>query len=130
MKRFATKSLILAAALGAAAAGASAQALTAEIPFPFETNHAVMAPGPYRFDTALGGGGNIMRVVNLDTNRAVLVVPQYRESAEAGPLKVTFTCAGGRCLLNRVGDTVVSNKTPQPAEREARIVALSAVKVK
>src|SRR5436190_1320450 len=49
MKRFATKSIVLAAALAAVAVGASAQSLLkAEIPFTFRAGDAVLAAGSYR----------------------------------------------------------------------------------
>src|SRR5690242_5528593 len=64
---------ILAAATLVFAGAASAQTLTAEIPFAFRVNGALLAPGAYHFvATSNAGGYTTYAVRNVDSRQSVL----------------------------------------------------------
>src|SRR5437763_15428597 len=105
MTRFATKSLVMTAALAALAVGASAQSMKAEIPFPFRAGGAVLPAGSYRIN--LGTDGRpVVGVESLDTRKAVMVVTHYRSDVPrdvaAGAPKLWFACTAANCVLTRV----------------------------
>src|SRR5713226_8291565 len=100
MKRFATKSLVLAAALAAVAVGASAQSMKAEIPFTFRAGGAVLAAGSYRVHVGSPSNNYVIRLENSDTNKSILIVSQYRRDvgkAAGSDPKLWFGCAGSNC---------------------------------
>src|SRR5258705_361270 len=134
MTRFATKTLVMTAALAAFAIGASAQAMNAEIPFTFRAGDAVLAAGSYRINVS----NSVVRVINSDTKKGAMLVPRYRRDAEAkwakGDPKLWFACTGSSCVLttlwNGVDPTamVVASPAHGKAIAETRVVSLTAVK--
>jgi hypothetical protein len=135
MKRFATKTFVMTAALAALAVGASAQSMKAEIPFTFRAGGAVLAAGTYRIDA----GNTVVRVSNSDTRRSIAVLPHYRrdvdKNAAAGSPKLWFSCAGSNCALtslwNGEGASAMVVGSPVSAGKEIaeiRVVNLTVVK--
>ena len=141
MKRFTTKSLVLAAAFAAVAVGASAQTLSAEIPFNFRMGDAAMAPGAYQFNIGYGSSGVArIQMTSIETKKSVLVLPQSRRDAAkawiaAGVPKLAFSCAEGNCALTTVWTGTDSTALVLAAPRrknhdtaEIRVVTLNGVK--
>ncbi len=96
MKSLTTKLMIAAAALVAAGA-ASAQTMTADIPFAFQAGGKVMAAGTYRVD--LGGPAATViirdaRGKNVVIARTVTHIDRKEETA-----KLVFSCGRGSCSL-------------------------------
>src|SRR3954449_7836656 len=135
MKRFATKTFVMTAALAAFAVGASAQSMKAEIPFTFRAGGAVLAAGTYQINL----GNTVVRVRNADTGKGIAVMPQYRhdvdKNAVAGAAKLWFACAGSNCVLtslwNGADASAVVLGSPASAGKEMaeiRVVNLTVVK--
>jgi hypothetical protein len=96
---------MLAAATLVFAGAASAQTLTAEIPFAFRANGALLSPGAYRFvANSTAAGRTIYQVRNVDTRQTVLAPtysasdPEKSVAADRKP-KIIFRCAG-ECSLS------------------------------
>jgi hypothetical protein len=104
MKRMKLQYLFAAAALTAVASSASAQnLLKAEIPFTFHAGQALMDPGSY--DVKLPEGSSAyVTLRNKDTGKAVMAVFSNPEETggKAGLPRLTFACAGARCVLQQV----------------------------
>jgi len=137
MKRFATKSLVMAAALVAVAVGASAQSMKAEIPFAFRAGGAVLAPGSYRVSVSSRANNSVIHLTSRDTNKSILILSLYKSdvSNPAGDPKLWFACAGGNCVLTSVwnGEDHSAMVVGYPARAaketaEIRVVTLTAVK--
>lgn len=135
MKRFATKTFVMTAALAAFAVGASAQPMKAEIPFTFRAGGAVLAAGTYRIDA----GNTVVRVSNSETRRSIALMPHYRrdvdKNAAAGAPKLWFSCAGSSCVLTSLwngadaSELVVGSPAKAGNEMaEIRVVNLTVVK--
>src|SRR2546421_10104010 len=101
MKHFATKTLVMTAALAAIAVGASAQSMNAEIPFTFRAGGAVLAAGSYRIHAdSSANGSSVIRLTSNDTNKGVMLAPHYRRDAPkatSGEPKLWFACTGSSC---------------------------------
>jgi hypothetical protein len=97
-----TKSLMLAAAACAIAAGnAAAQTYHAEIPFTFRAGTTVMAPGSYEIVVASNLGSKHIRVRDLDTRKTIMVQWASITGDQKhfdGP-KLSFECVNTRCAL-------------------------------
>ena len=104
MKRFATKTLVLTAALAAVAVGASAASMNVEIPFTFRAGTAVLAAGSYRVhEGSSANGSTVVQLTNRDTKRSVMLAPSYRRDApKASNGQPKLWCAGSNCVLTTV----------------------------
>ena len=109
MKKLTTKLMIGAAVFVVVAGAATAETMTAEIPFAFRAGKQVLPAGTYRVDNEINRSITpIFRLTNLHSRRtATLVVPQapvYPKTAwkHDGNPKMAFECAGGRCALAQV----------------------------
>ncbi len=98
-----TNMTIAAAALMVTAGMAKAQVIKAEVPFSFRANGTVMPAGEYRVER-LGshGGTTILKVRNVDANRAILAVPYVSNSGAPEDASLTFQCSGDQCSLVQV----------------------------
>jgi hypothetical protein len=109
MKKLTTKLMIAAAALVAAASAASAQKLTAQIPFEFRVGNRVMEPGTYRVDASQVTSIPIYQLSNVHSHSSIvllplaLVDPKKAWKAEGNP-KLAFACTGGSCALAEIWD--------------------------
>src|SRR5882724_6641619 len=138
MKRFATKTLVMTAALAALAVGASAQSMNAEIPFTFRAGDAVLAAGSYRIHAPTANGSSVIRLTNNDTRKGIILMPHYRSDApkaSSGEPKLWFACAGSSCVLTTVwnGASHTAQVVGSPARAgkeiaETRVVSMTAVK--
>jgi len=104
MKRLKLHYLFAAAALAAVASSASAQSmLKAEIPFTFHAGQALMDPGSYWVKLPEGSSA-YLSLKNIDTGKAVVALynsPEETKGREGLP-RLTFACAGSRCILQQV----------------------------
>jgi len=104
MKKLTTKLMIATAALVVAAGAASAQTMTAAIPFEFRAGGRVMEPGTYRIYSSRLSGVPIFRLLNVNLGESatllgqVPVDPKKAWQAEGNP-KLAFACTSGSCAL-------------------------------
>ena len=109
MKKLTTRLMIATAALVVAAGAASAQVMTASIPFEFRAGNQVMAPGTYQVDRlATQTGIPIYRLLGVDSRRSIALLAQApvdpKKGWAAGTGKLLFTCTSGSCALAEVWD--------------------------
>jgi len=114
MKKLTTRFMIATAALVVAAGAASAQTMTAAIPFEFRAGDQVMAPGTYRVDVSRATGSPIFRLLNVDSGGSAALIaqapqdPQKAWIAEGSP-KLAFACTSGSCALAEIWDGASSH---------------------
>jgi len=108
MKKLTTRLMIATAALVVVAGAASAQTLTAQIPFEFRVGNRVMAPGTYQVGLASSMSSAPLFLLRGDYSHgsAILVAqaavdPQKAWAAEGSP-KLEFACGGGSCALAEI----------------------------
>jgi hypothetical protein len=110
MKKLTTKLMIAATVLVAASGAASAQTLTAQIPFEFRVGNRVMPAGTYQVGLASGMSSARLFLLRGDYSRgSAILVAQAREDprkawAAEGGAKLEFACAGGVCALAELWD--------------------------
>ena len=107
MKKLTTKLMIATAALVVVAGAASAQTMTASIPFEFRAGNQVMAPGTYQVDRlATQTGIPIYRLLGVDSRRSIALLAQApvdpKKGWAAGTGKLLFTCTSGSCALAEI----------------------------
>ena len=108
MKKLTTRLMIAAAALVVVAGVASAQTMTASIPFEFRAGNRVMEPGTYWVgDLQTLSGAPIYRILNQESHKTVVLMPQApvdREKAweASGQAKLVFACTSGSCALAEI----------------------------
>jgi hypothetical protein len=126
MKRLTMNCMFAAAALTAVAGSASAQILKAEIPFTFHAGQSRMEAGSYEVKTPQGASA-YLTLRNTDTGKAVMTVYSHPDEARGRgePPRLTFACAGGRCVLQQVwpggAERGYSLQSPRFARGEALI---------
>jgi len=133
MKRLILHSMFAAAALVAAAGSASAQNLTAEIPFAFRANNTLMQPGSYEVVRINSSASTMYVLRNRDTAGAVLLAAysQHEPSKEwvkSAVAKLAFECADNRCALQELwtgGAAAYRFFAPKMARGELREIAFS-----
>jgi hypothetical protein len=96
MKSLTTKLMIAAAALVAAGV-VSAQTMTADIPFAFQTSGKVMAAGTYRVN--LRGPLGTVTIQGVSVKGAVLARPITHIDRKEANAKLVFVCGRGPCSL-------------------------------
>ena len=110
MKKLTTKLTIAATILVAAAGAASAQKLTAQIPFEFRVGNRVMEPGTYEVGLANDvSGAPLFLLQSRHSGRSAILLAQARVApreawAAEGLPKLEFACASGRCALAQIWD--------------------------
>ena len=110
MKKLTTKLMIAATVLVAASGTASAQTLTAQIPFEFRVGNRVMPAGTYQVGLASSVSSAPLFLLRGDYSRgSAILVAQAREDprkawAAEGGAKLEFACAGGVCALAKLWD--------------------------
>jgi hypothetical protein len=98
MKSLTTKLMIAAAALFAAGA-ASAQTMTADIPFAFQAGGKVMAAGTYRVDLR----SHVALVIRgVGREGAAIAQPITHIDRKEYTAKLVFVCGRGPCTLVQV----------------------------
>jgi len=107
MKKLTTKLMIATAALVVVAGAASAQTMTASIPFEFRAGNRVMAPGTYRVDDLnIQTGRPVFRLRNVNSGGSIAVLPQApvdpRKGWAEGYGKLVFACTSGSCSLAEI----------------------------
>jgi hypothetical protein len=106
MKKLTMNLMLATAATLVASTAVSAQTLTAEIPFKFQANGAVMSPGHYRLRAATGEKYFVL--LNTDTLKAIVVtggIPADapRTWAAKGNPTLAFLCDGNdTCALDQI----------------------------
>jgi hypothetical protein len=104
MKNSTMRLMIAAAALAVAAGSASAQTYKAEIPVAFRAGGNAMLPGTYQIRREVHGGGPIVHVYNLDSQKHVVLLTSFGSDAPkgwraAGTPMIALECVEGRCAL-------------------------------
>lgn len=114
MRKLTTKLTIAATVLLAAAGAASAQKMTARIPFEFRVGNRVMPAGTYH--VGLASSAPIFLLRSDYARRSAILVAQLREDpkkawAAEGRGKLEFACAGKVCALADSGTGRVARPT-------------------
>jgi hypothetical protein len=104
MKNLTTRLLIATAALVVAAGAASAQTMTAAIPFEFHAGGRVMEPGTYQIQRLLTSEIPVFWLSSVHSGTPIALLPQAgvdpQKTWEAsGHGKLVFACTSGRCAL-------------------------------
>jgi hypothetical protein len=103
MNKLTTRFMIATAALVVTAGVASAQMMTASIPFEFRAGDRVMAPGTYRIDSSRLTGTPIFQLSNVNAGGSIALLAQApvspRKGWAAGNPKLLFACTSGSCAL-------------------------------
>lgn len=107
MKSFMVHSILAAAAVAALIGSASAQTLTAEIPFAFRAGQTLMAPGSYDVKTDRSGAVTVFYFHNADSHKSILLPTYYRTDppkawAADGHPRLSFECVETRCALRQI----------------------------
>lgn len=108
MKITAFRLALAAAAMLAVASTASAQKLTAEIPFAFEAGGVRMQPGSYSVALDRSSNSRVVHIFNENERRGVAAVPQSANTplfSQATRPALTFACNQGRCTLAGMRDS-------------------------
>ncbi len=122
-----TKNILVAAAVLVVAGVASAQTVTADIPFAFRAGEKLMAPGTYQVSTVSAASGiAVFKLYNTDERAGVLAVPPVKnDPAKAwkadGKPRLVFLCGGSRCALAEIwrgGTETISYKFNLPKYHE------------
>jgi hypothetical protein len=119
MKSMTSKMMMAAAALVLAGV-ASAQTLTAEIPFAFRAGGATMAAGKYRISATGQITPKTITLRNMHSERSILVNPMapLYTKGDSGGARVVFQCNGGDCRLAEIwsgGSSAYRFATPKSA---------------
>jgi len=104
MKKLTTRFMIATAALVVVAGVASAQTMTASIPFEFRAGDRVMASGTYQIDDLRSVTGTpVFRLSNRNSSGSILLLAQApvdpKKGWAEGTGKLLFTCTSGSCAL-------------------------------
>ena len=104
MNRLTMRFMIATAALVVVAGVASAQTLTAQIPFEFRVGNRVMTPGTYQIDSLRAVTNTpVFRLWNVDSGGSIALLPQApvepQKGWEEGNPKLLFACTSGHCAL-------------------------------
>jgi ABC-type amino acid transport substrate-binding protein len=110
-----TKLMIAAAALAVATGAASAQTMTADIPFAFRAGDQVLPAGEYRVEVT--SPHNLVILSNFKEKRSAILIAQSAAGAPkdwraAGTALMSFECGASRCTLTQMWsgyDTPVLN---------------------
>ncbi len=108
MKKLTTRFMIATAALVVAAGAASAQTMTASIPFEFRAGNRVMEAGTYRVDNLSARTNSpIFRLLNVNSGRPIALMPQAAVDPAktwnaSGKGKLVFACTSGSCALAEI----------------------------
>jgi hypothetical protein len=103
MKSTTTKLMVTAAAMLMAGL-ASAQTVTAEIPFAFRANGAVLQAGTYRLKTSDSSGTHIVYMQSQRSLKSIMIVPQTSLDSRrwGSDPKLVFRCEGENCALTQI----------------------------
>jgi hypothetical protein len=140
MKHFTTNYLLAAAGMVLAAGTASAQALTAEVPFSFRAGGKLMTPGTYRVVTGYSSfSSQFLQMASIDDKKSRVILLVRQEDAarawmKAGVPMIAFHCVDGKCSLAKVwngGDRssyLLDAKPGRDANASLTMIPLTAVK--
>jgi len=126
------QSMMAAAIVVLAAGSASAQALKAEIPFPFAAGSSMMMAGTYHVQVDRSGHERFVIIQNAATNKAAIVTITTTDvpmawKASGNPV-LQFQCAGGHCALRQLwsgGDGGAYNfRTPKSVHGDMQVAEI------
>ena len=137
MKNLTMKMMVAAAALVVAGGVASAQVMTAEIPFRFQAAGAWLEPGTYSINHISGSSATtIYRIANLSSAGVVAAVPRFTIDGNSGNApqgKLTFECVAGRCTLVQLWDgsrgVTYSFSRPKRSGEEAALASVISIRM-
>ena len=120
-----------AAAMLAVASTASAQKLTAEVPFAFEVSGVRMQPGSYSVSLSnTASSTRLVHIFNENERRGVAALPQSANTPlfpQAARPALTFACNDGRCTLAGMRDSSATSyqfKVPKSGETHMATILL------
>jgi hypothetical protein len=133
-----TMNLIATAALMVASTVASAQTMTATIPFTFQAGRAVMAPGTYQLSNR--AGERWFQLKNVDSNKAIYLAPlgtqdppREWQSAAASPSTsfIGFACGDDQCVLKStwIAQTDSAHEFATPKVQEGKLAGLTMIRI-
>jgi len=107
MKKLTTRLLFATAALVVVTGAASAQTMTAAIPFEFHAGNRVMAPGTYRVGSSQVSGTRIFRLLNVSSGGSAILLGQFPVDPQkawtaSGEGRLEFACTSGTCALAEI----------------------------
>jgi len=130
--------MMTAAIVVLAAGSASAQALKADVAFPFAAGHSMMTPGTYQVLVDPSGHERFVIIQNAATKKAAIVTMTATDVPKAwaarGEPVLQFQCADGHCALRQLwsgGDGGSYNlRTPKSEHGDMQIseIRMSVVK--
>ena len=132
MNKLTTRFMIATAALVVTAGVASAQSMTASIPFEFRAGNRVMAPGTYWVDDLQPqSGAPIFRILNANSHKSTMVLPQAPVEPQpawkaSGGGKLVFACVNGSCALAEIWEVsrghAYAFSGPKPGQDETAVL--------
>jgi hypothetical protein len=102
MKNFAIQTMMIAAAAGVLTmATASAQNLTADVPFTFRAAKTQLKPGHYVIEPIEIGAGTMYKVQNVATGEGTFIhaLTEPQPNLNKGAAKLVFRCGAEECSL-------------------------------
>ncbi len=138
MKSLTTNLMLATAALMVASTVASAQTMTATIPFSFQAGRAVMAPGTYQLSNR--GGERWFQLKNVESNKATYLMPlgtqdPPKEWQKAGASPSTsfigFACGDDHCVLKStwIAQTDSAHEFASPKVQEGKLARLTMIRI-
>jgi hypothetical protein len=130
MKRWITTMTIAAATMLAGTGAASAQVLTAEIPFAFDAGNTHMQPGSYRLTASHTSSKVVLLALeNLESRSAARMVAEgeadsYKRDPQA---KLFFRCGSEGCALDKIWTGPFGSNVRLPEPRGGK--ALGSIRV-
>jgi hypothetical protein len=127
-----TGKMMIAAAFLAVAGVASAETMTATIPFAFRAGGKVLSPGTYTIFVN-GGRQDIVKVANFETKEAALVLTRAPEDPskdwKPGDGVLIFACSANRCVLDKLwtGGSNPAVNLPHPGVANGEPIAYKVI---
>jgi len=138
MKSLTMNLMLAAGALMVASTVASAQTITATIPFTFHAGSAVMAPGTYELSNR--GGERWFRLQNVESHKSIALIPlgtqdppkAWQEAGTSpGTSFIGFACGDDGCVLKRtwIAQTESAHEFATPKVEQGKLARLTMIRI-
>ena len=136
MKSLTMNLMLATAALMVASTVASAQTLTATIPFSFQAGNAVMAPGTYQLSNR--GGERWFQLKNVESNQATYLMPlgtqdppEEWQKASTSPSRsfIGFACGDDHCVLKSTWIAQTDSAHEFATPNEGKLARLTMIRI-